>query len=72
MLQNNRQIERLSKLSEQIDDDDLAGTTIEERWFRRHVGLLFPKCISRLSVTSTGVAPIAERGFPQALAPVRR
>ncbi len=32
MLQNNRQIERLSKLSEQIEGEDLAGTTIEERW----------------------------------------
>jgi hypothetical protein len=28
----NRQIERLSKLSDQVEDDDLSGTTIEERW----------------------------------------
>lgn len=32
MLQNNRQIERLLKLSEQVEDDNFAGTTIEERW----------------------------------------
>jgi len=32
MFENNRQFERLSKLSEQIEDDDLSGTTIEERW----------------------------------------
>jgi len=28
----NRQIERLSKLSEQGKEDDLRGTTVEERW----------------------------------------
>jgi hypothetical protein len=32
MYQNNRQIERLSKLSDQVEEDDLSGTTIEERW----------------------------------------
>jgi hypothetical protein len=32
MLQNNREIERLSKLSQQVEDDDFSGTTIEERW----------------------------------------
>ncbi|MCI0335364.1 MAG: hypothetical protein L0228_19320 [Planctomycetes bacterium] len=32
MTDNNRQIERLSKLSDQGKEDDLRGTTIEERW----------------------------------------
>jgi hypothetical protein len=32
MSPNNRHIERLSKLSEQVENDDLSGTTIEERW----------------------------------------
>jgi hypothetical protein len=32
MHQNNRQIERLSKLSEQTENDEPIGTTIEERW----------------------------------------
>jgi hypothetical protein len=32
MSENNRQIERLSKLSEQTNVDDFSGTSIEERW----------------------------------------
>lgn len=32
MTDSNRQIERLSKLSEQGREDDLRNTTIEERW----------------------------------------
>jgi hypothetical protein len=32
MLENNRAIERLSKLSQQGEDHDFSGTTIEERW----------------------------------------
>ena len=32
MLENNRQIERLLKLSEQVEDHNFADTTIEERW----------------------------------------
>ena len=32
MIQNNRQIERLAKLSDHDNGDDYRGTTIEERW----------------------------------------
>jgi hypothetical protein len=32
MTDANRQIERLSKLSEQGPDNDLKDTTVEERW----------------------------------------
>jgi hypothetical protein len=32
MIQNDRQIERLAKLSAPDIDDDYRGTTIEERW----------------------------------------
>jgi hypothetical protein len=32
MAENNRQIERLSILSDQGKEDDLRDTTIEERW----------------------------------------
>ena len=32
MAQNERQIERLSKLSDQTDDDEFCGSSVEERW----------------------------------------
>ena len=51
MTDPNRQIERLSKLSEQRRDDDLRNTTIEQRW-----SMMWPLTISAWAMKGINVA----------------
>jgi hypothetical protein len=47
----NRQIERLSKVSQQVRDDDLRNTTIEERW-----NMMWPLTVSAWAMKGVNVA----------------
>jgi hypothetical protein len=47
----NRQIERLSKLSDQGRDDDLRHTTVEQRW-----NMMWPLAVSAWAMKGENVA----------------
>jgi hypothetical protein len=47
----NRQVERLSKLSDQERDDDLRNTTIEQRW-----NMMWPLAVSAWAMKGVNVA----------------
>lgn len=51
MTDANRQVERLSKISEQGLDDDLLNTSIEERW-----NMMWPLTVSAWALKSVNVA----------------
>ena len=51
MTDANRQIERLSKLSEQARDDDLLHTTIEQRW-----NMMWPLTVNAWAMKGENVA----------------
>jgi hypothetical protein len=51
MTDANRQIERLSKLSDQGGDDDLRHTTIEQRW-----NMMWPLAVSAWAMKGENVA----------------
>jgi hypothetical protein len=54
-LDSNRQIERLSKLSNHVPDDDYSLTTAEERWHR-----MWPLAVTAWAMKGVNVA---ERDF---------